>query len=127
MLNILQDIYIVLFVFITSFLWHEYMHIKSQGLFATGTIGVGKIGLWAGCSSMKNRKLFFYGAGLLSSIVLFLMVFCTSGFEQYCWYSLGILQLVYGIVEGTYETTNQKYRIILYISILLVMLVIWLV
>ena len=123
-MNLLINILITPIIYVTSFLWHEFCHIKSQGLLATGRINVNKYGMTCGCNDTWNNRLFFLGGGILSSIIMFIFVFATKGWIQWCFLTMGYVQLFYGLFEG-YKPYNIKYRFVIYFIIITVMIIIW--
>jgi hypothetical protein len=101
------------------------MHIKGQGFFSTGKIYVGQWwGETVGADKIISAEWFKLCGGLLTSLVMFTMVFMTENWIQWCFLTLGYIQLVYGIYEDFY---GVKYRYAIYISITIVMLLIWMV
>jgi hypothetical protein len=119
----IELMFILLFTFITSFLWHELMHIKSQGITATGKIYVNKTGMTANCYGTWNNDLFYYGGGTLTSIIMFTMVFLTKDIWQWTFLTMGWLQLLYGIYEG--KNHKVPYRYILYLIVIAISVIIW--
>jgi hypothetical protein len=125
MIEIIQNILIFIFIFYTSFKLHETLHIKGQGFFNTGKIFVGKWwGETVGADKVKNVEWFKLSGGVLTSLVMFILCFCSIGFWQWSFLTLGFVQLAYGIYEGFY---GVKYRYAIYISMTVVMLIIWMV
>ena len=112
-------------VVLIGFLLHEYFHIKGQGLFATGTIAVNKIGFTASCNNTWNNTLFFMSGGVLSSIVLFTMCFFIKNPTLlFCFWSNAWLQLGYGCYEG-YKMSHVGNRYYIYALIILLTTLIW--
>jgi len=117
---------IFIYVYITSFLIHELMHIKSQGILSEGKITITSTGMLAYCNYIKNAKLFYYGGGILSSIIMFILVFLTMDWWQWCYLTMGFLQLSYGMYEG-YTMCDVGYRYYIYVIVIIIMLIIWVV
>ena len=103
---------VFLFAWISSFLWHELMHIKSQGLGWDGIIYVDRLGLRASCNSYSSISWFYYGGGILSGLVFLILSFCLSIYSLPIGYIFGMVgntNLVYGIFEGRFiQTMNSK-------------------
>jgi len=110
-------------IFVDSFLWHELMHIKSQGLLATGRKAVNKYGMTVGCNDTHDNKLFRYGGGLLGCIPMFLLVFFTSGWIQWCFLTMGYVQLIYGLYEGSSYPIGKRFYI--YVGVITFMILLW--
>ena len=121
---VLDKISIFLFVWITSFLIHEVMHIKSQGLKSTGIIGVHQYGFTASVNHMENSEVFYYAGGVYTSIIMSLCALLSIGWWSWCFITLAWVQLCYGIYEG-YNYGDVDYRYIIYIVIPLIMLIFW--
>jgi len=122
---LLDKIGIFIFTWIVSFLFHEFMHIKGQSVFKDGIIYVSKTGFTVTTSPLYYPVWFYYSGGILTSIVMFALVFVSTGWWQWCWFTLGWVQLCYGIYEG-YKQGNVKNRYYIYLAIVLISLVIYL-
>ncbi len=97
-----------IFIFITIFLWHELMHIKSQGLKATGTIFVHKFGFTCITDNTWNNELRRLAGGLFSSLVSFIMFFATTDIEfRFSFFVVGWINLCYGIAEWKGQVTKS--------------------
>jgi len=113
-----------LLVFVTIFLWHELMHIKSQGILMTGTIWVHKLGMTVSADTIHNERLHKLGGGILSSIVSFLAYFLSSDPQfQFSFFTLGWVNLCYGLYEGY---SGVKYRYYIYAITILLCSIYWL-
>ena len=115
-------IFISIYAFFTSFLWHELFHIKSNGIFRTGKIFVNQTSMTFTVDGKYNLKWCLLSGGLLSGI-LFLAVGLI--FLYNCikilyipFLSCAFLQLCYGFFEMIY---GPKYRYLLYASVIVVM------
>ena len=112
-------------IWLLSFLIHEYMHIKGQGLTSTGKIYINKTGMTASCNNIKNVDWFFYSGGVLSAMVLFtLCVLVTSDILRFCLWSTGWVQLCYGIFEGI-KQSHVEDRYYVYGAVVLLTFIIW--
>ncbi|MFX1588575.1 MAG: hypothetical protein ACFFC1_10495 [Promethearchaeota archaeon] len=111
-------------VFILSMLFHEFMHIKSQGFTMGGKIYVYKYGLAAIPNEIKDTDLYYYGGGVLTAIVFLLASMTLSGWWQFAFWSSGIIQLCYGIYEGKNPLAN-KLRYLIYIGVFILCLLFW--
>jgi len=100
------------------------MHIKSQGITSEGEITITSTGMLAYCNHIKDLSLFYYSGGVLSSIIMFILVFLTTDWWQWCYLTMGFLQLSYGMYEG-YTECNVGYRYYIYVIIIIIMLIIW--
>jgi hypothetical protein len=112
-------------VFALGMLFHEFMHIKSQGLTMSGEIHVYKYGLAAIPDKFYDTDLFYYGGGLLTAIVFLLSSMTLSGWWQLAFWVTGLVQLCYGIYEGHCRVAN-KYRYLIYIGVPILCLILWL-
>lgn len=124
---------VFLFAWISSFLWHELGHIKSQGILKDGVIYVDRFGLRASCNSYSSISWFYYGGGILSGLVFLLLSFCLVRYTLpigYIFGMVGITNLVYGIFEGLYiQTMHSKTYILcrysIYVTCITVMVIIY--
>ena len=123
-LQLLGNIGIFLFVWVSSFLIHELMHIKGQGLKVIGKIYVNIFGMTVTANHTISDKWFSLSGGILTSIIMFLCVFLSEGFWQWSFLTLGWIQLTYGIYEGY---CGIKYRYYIYIGVIIFMMIIWMV
>ena len=122
-LNTLANIGIFSIVFVCSFLLHELMHIKSQGIKTEGTIRVHyPHSMTVGAKTRPYPEWFGYGGGILTAFIMFICVFLSDGFWQWSFLTLGWVQLCYGIYEGA---VGIKYRYYIYGTIIVIMLLIW--
>ena len=125
MLEIFKLILLYPVVLLIAFLLHEFFHVKGQGITATGTIHVSKIGFTPSCNNINNVDWFFYSGGILSSIVLFAMCFfITNPVVSFCFWSNAWMQLVYGCYEG-YNINGVGDRYYVYAIVLLLTTIIW--
>jgi len=120
----ISEILLFLYVWISSFLIHEIMHIKGQGIFMTGTIDVWKYGMTVSPDVVEYPVWMYYSGGILSSLIMFILAYLTTGWLCWCFLTLGWVQLIYGIYEG-YNMGNVKYRYIIYVTVILIMVVLW--
>ena len=127
MIDYIILILVSLFCWIESFLLHEYMHIKSQGILMTGTIDVKQFGFTCSPEFIKNRKWLYYAGGILSGIVYLIMGVCLWYYGIWSFYvpfiTFGIINLSYGIWEG-WKGPTGRYKV--YIATIGVMVVFWL-
>jgi len=115
----------LLFIFPCSMLLHELMHIKSCGLFSSGSIHVDNFGLYAD-TEFDKFGICWYAGGVFTAIILFLTKIFTGNTPfSFALVSCGWLQLIYGILEGHFHFLSKHMRYILYITILLFMGLIW--
>jgi hypothetical protein len=63
-LQIIENLSIFLFVWISSFLLHELLHIKGQGITNTGTVNIYRYSMTAVCP-IFNNEWFYYSGGIL--------------------------------------------------------------
>jgi len=110
-------------VWILIFLLHELCHIKSQGLLMTGTIWVHKLGMTVKADHIHNQRLHSMGGGVLSSIVCFIAYFLSQDIQfQYAFFTMGWIQLIYGLYEGW---RGVKYRYLIYLLIGIICTIYW--
>jgi len=110
-------------VWILIFLLHELMHIKSQGLFMTGTIWVHKLGMTVCADTIHNSRLHSLGGGILSSIVCFIACFLSQDIQfKYAFFTMGWIQFAYGLYEGY---IGVKYRYLIYIGVGILCTMFW--
>lgn len=115
-----------LFAWVSSFLIHELMHVKGQGLSSEGTIYVGFFGFRASCRKIKYPKWFFYSGGILSGMVMLVVSYllylsCVDVWLWWTFLSVSMVQLCYGIYEGV-VSGDVVYRHLLYVSVTCVMI-----
>jgi len=120
-------IFITIYMWLISFLFHELAHIKSQGLGMHGRINVYKTGFTASIDEIYNRRWCRLAGGLVSGIIHLILggVFLW----QNLWYlyiptiTFGMINLVYGFWEMDHGGEG-RYKI--YGIVLVIMIVIWL-
>lgn len=95
---------------ITILLWHEFMHIKSQGIKATGNINVEKYGFTCGADVVKWSDIHSYSGGIYTSILCFIVFFLINDITaKFVLFSLGWVNLLYGLYEGgIYSWINKR-------------------
>lgn len=121
---LLERIGIFIFVWVTSFLLHEMMHIKSQG--PNGNIDVWKYGMTCTVEKMTRPQLFYYAGGIFTSPIMFICALLSAGWWSWSFLTLGLVQLFYGIYEG-YNHGNVSKRYYIYGSVVIVMLILWII
>lgn len=111
-------VYALFFVFawISIFLWHELMHIKSQGLDATGTIHVGIASMEVTSNVIRNSMINFAGGLYSGFIFTFIGVVLGLVTPPFGWVFImvGFTNFVYGIFEGRYLPrwgNNNKFKV----------------
>ena len=117
---------IFLTVFILSMLFHELMHIKGQHILNTGKIIVKKAGMVVYPDNVHNGELLYASGGLLTSILLFYLVFRSSGWWQFAFFANGWVQLIYGLLEWKMRVVG-KLRYLVYVLIPIICLIFWMV
>jgi hypothetical protein len=100
------------------------MHIKSQGVKARGKIFVNEYGMTCCPYLYKDETLCSFAGGIYTSIIMFIMAFCSVGFWQWSFLTMGYVHLFYGLYEGF---VGVKYRYLIYITVIVIMLIIWMV
>lgn len=122
----LRVIPLYIFIWVISFLLHEFWHIKGQGWKSTGTIFINKFGMTASCNNIKDVKVYFYSGGVFSSIVLFILCFLiTDRILLFCVWSWAWVQLAYGIYEGIKQSGVSDRWYVYGVMILITWLVWW--
>lgn len=111
-------------IWILIFLFHELMHIKSQGIRMTGKILINyPHGMMAIPKKIKEEKLFYMSGGILSSLACFILFFMSQDIQfQYAFFVMGWIQLLYGICEGWFVV---KFRYILYLIVGILASIYW--
>lgn len=117
------DIPVFIFVFGSSFLWHDWLHIKSQGPLATGKIYVHNVGMTCVADFMHNPKLFYLGGGVLASTILFIMAFIFN--YPFSFICMGWLHLCYGLCEGFIGYTAAIARYTIYVAVIGINIAAW--
>lgn len=122
-------IFMCLYFWFTTFLWHELCHIKSQGLKITGKIYVHKYGFTVSSDKIINVDWFFFSGGFLSGLVHLIVggLIWSYGIELWPFYvpivTCGMVNLTYGFYEMIIGPAG-RYRI--YLVTIIVMLAFWL-
>jgi hypothetical protein len=122
-MDILCNIFILVFAFVSSFLIHELMHIKSQGVLSTGRIRVNEYGMTCTTDNVVNNVILKYSGGVYTSIVMFICAVLSSGFWQDSFILMGWMQLLYGIYEG-YSEGKVGWRYLIYVGVFIVWLLV---
>lgn len=122
----IQELLLFIYLFVNTWLLHELMHIKSQGLRTTGVIFVKKVGFEADSDKTINDQWMRFAGGILASIVTF-AVLILSGFTPFTFalITCGWMQLIYGIYEGFTPNNEQLVRYGIYAGVFLFWLIIW--
>ena len=117
----------IVYAWLTTFLWHEFFHIKSQGLLNTGRINVYKSGFTATVDNKTNPEWCRLAGGFLSGILHFII----GGILWYhkLWYmyipiiTLAIINFTYGFWEMNHGG-DGRYKV--YGATTIVMILFWL-
>lgn len=113
-----------LLTFVLGMLFHEFMHVKSQGPTMTGRIYVYRFGLAAIPDKIYDTDLYYYGGGTLTSIAFLLASMTLTGWWQFGFWANGLIQLCYGCYEGKHRLAN-KWRYLIYIGVTILCLLFW--
>jgi hypothetical protein len=89
-------------LFLFSVVLHEIMHIKSQGLFASGCISINGWRFTCGVNDIKNMGIHLIAGGLYTGVIYILASFLFSEFTKYSLIAIGTQQTIYGIFEWKY-------------------------
>ena len=128
MIEIITYPLIFIFVWFTMCgLWHELMHaLECKRQHCTDILIHIRFTLIPSMyythTGGYNDTLKYLSGGIYTSILSFIMVFLTTGFWQWCFLTIGFVQFFYGLYEGFY---GVKYRYLIYIAVIIVMMLIW--
>lgn len=124
MINFLLYPLIFFFVWFTIFLWHEIMHIIATGKLK-GTIYIN--GLTISCIPCFPDRfgLVRIMGGVGASLLSFTLVFLTKGFWAFSFFTLGWVNLCYGIYEYFIGVNDKGERYLLYYCVVLFCLLFW--
>ena len=130
MMFTVQGILWGIFLFFTSWLWHEVSH-GLEGFRQTGTlfriyIDLKSFQIWMGQGvAVPDGLLFSLAGGIYTSVLFGILSICTTGFTQ--WTLLGIcwMQLIYGCYEGFGRGNLAVVRFSIYTIIISIFLIIW--
>lgn len=128
----ISQLLIFLFVWFSIFFIHELMHCLEA--WRQGAEHVGIYPEFSPVPTMymqyigdyiPNPVMVHFAGGVYTSIICFFFAFFTSGIYQFCFLTLGWVQLCYGIFEGFFigRLSNRMYTIVrysLYVSVVLV-------
>jgi len=137
LVNLLTYILIFLFVWFTSFLWHELMHCfeawrqGSTAQYIRPKFNQLHMYMYYD-GQVYNKNLISFAGGVYTSPVMFLLMLMSTGVWQFAWFTLGWVQLAYGIFEGFYshKMPSDVYRVArywLYFWVVLGCIVFWVV
>ena len=119
-------IFMILYGWITTFLWHEYFHIKSQGILNTGEININKWGFTASVDNKDKPRWCRLAGGFLSGILHLFIGGILAYFGLWYMYipliTFGMINLIYGFWEMDHGGEG-RYKI--YAITLLIMSCIW--
>lgn len=104
------------------------MHIKSNGIPSTGEIYVEKFGFQCISFYVWDNDLYSLSGGVFSAIVCFILMFITTDIELvFSFFTVGWIQLVYGIFEWSCDYTgfDINYRYGIYLTVFLVCVLYW--
>lgn len=127
-LEILAFIFFCLYAWIGTFLWHEFFHIKSQGILNTGKININRYGMTASVDDKHNPEWCKLAGGLLAGLVhLFIGGICMF---KNAWY-LGIPLITFAVMNIAYGfwewKKDVKDRWKVYLASLSFMIGVWLI
>ena len=129
MLNYLTFALLFAFAWITSFLLHELMHIKGQGITMSGYIKIIRFSMMALPENNTNTKWFYYSGGLLSALIFYLftlLIYPHTIPEVYLpFLFMAIIQTAAGLMEGYNYMFYSHHRFKVYAVMLAGMVVIW--
>ena len=117
--QLLQLLVLFPFVWIASFLFHEFFHVKARIIFGkndTGEIQVFRYGFSAYREYVTNDSWFFLAGGLLSGTLFILigLVLWPNVVIRTCLFTTGAVNIVYGFFEMRFLPlwgNNQCYTI----------------
>ena len=126
-IDIIILIFMIPFSWITSFLMHELMHIKSQGLRMTGTIRIYEKYLTCNADTVRTIEYIYFASGGLYSGIIFIWVGVLAVlYNAWGFYvpliSFGILNMVYGFWEG-FKKINTRYY--MYVITIIILIIFW--
>ena len=117
-----------IYVFFTAFLLHEVMHNfeafrQNRYVDTYFKVDFRRLTMTAWYDGyIENPDNISYTGGLYCSLIMCAMVFFTEQAWQWSFLTMGYVQLAYGICEGL---GYKKYRYIIYITIIGVMMALW--
>ena len=126
--DIIIMLLMVIYAWGGSFLWHELMHIKSQGIKNTGRIFVHPSGMTVATDNKRWPYLCRLAGGLYSGIIHLIV----GGFAWYygIWafyvplITLGMINVIYGVYEAEVGTKG-RYKI--YGITTIIMIIFWII
>jgi len=132
MIDIIDLLFLIpgtLLAWITSFLVHELMHIKSQGINVEGTIWVhNPFSMTVGAKEMPRPNLFWFAGGIYSGTIFIIFALMLSYYNAWGLYvpmgTFGVINLFYGFWEGI-KGPEGRYKI--YGATTLLMIIFWLI
>jgi len=115
-----------LYYWLGSFLYHEFMHIRSQGIGAEGTIWVHKFSMTCAAKYVKWPYLYSLAGGLYSGIIHVIVGLLAVYYHAWGFYvptiTFGVVNIAYGIWEAE---RGAKGRYYIYVATLIIMIVFW--
>jgi len=127
---LIKTILVFLFLWVTSFLWHELMHLKHRGLGGKGIIDVDVFSMSA-LIDYKATSLFYLAGGLYTGIIFILAGFLVSDLVwMWCLFTVGVVNLVYGFFEMHFlpkwgnSSRYQWNRYLLYCMVTIICIII---
>jgi hypothetical protein len=136
-LRVVSYFFVFPFVLIAMFLWHEMMHSFDgwlQGVDSSIHIRFWPPGAYTSFLIFDHQTFNdirnAYAGGLYTAPVCFLMLVFTSDAWFFSFATMGFMQGLYGLLEGTYMYTwsPTKFKIArytLYIGVTIISIVIW--
>lgn len=120
----LSDFLVLLFClpifWILSFLLHELFHIKSQGILSNGEIVVDGARLSSRLSNIVDEKILYYSGGVCSGLVFIILGFIFLHYNAVGAYipaySVGLINLIYGLYEGKKYPIEDRYKLYLLVG-----------
>ena len=117
-----------IFFWQSSFLYHELMHIKSQGLLMTGRIWVEKYGYLVSADEIYNDYYYRLAGGFYSGIIHLIVGGILWYYQAWGAYvpaiTFGMMNLAYGFWEAE-KGPEGRYKI--YGIVALIMVILWII
>ena len=124
-----NELLVFVYLFVSTWLLHEFFHIKSHGIRRTGDIYVNEFGLTASPYEAVRSMLWFkLAGGLLASVVSFVVLLLSSpSVFSFGLLVMGWMQLVYGVYEGFARENRELVRHGIYLVVFVFWLTVWVV
>jgi len=137
MIEYLKYFVVFLYVWFTTFIWHEFGHgldnHRQTGMFGKIGVSLRHLTMWHETDGyIADMSMYFLMGGLFSGLLhIGIGLICADTIFRFGFFTTGLVNLVYGFFEWHFLPkwgNNTKYKIgryAIYVSLVTVMVIVW--